>query len=516
LKPRAESWFESIFLSRIIKIRIKMSRKGNDNASLTKKDQICTKIIEYGIIGLIIFSPLPAASVYEWSILVIKLTLLVMVAAYLIMREKPDNNLLFSRTVKWPWYLFGGFFVFIFIQIIPLPNFLIEFFSPNSYQFRNLYSFDFSGVKFMSFSLMPSYTLQEGFELLSYFLLGFLILTTITKWKQIMRIFYILVIMGTFEAFYGMIELYNKNPRILFFKKIYALDSVTGTFVNRNHLSGYLEMIIPLAIGLIIARIDFFSYTGMKLRERLLRLFKWGLSTNLLITTGIIVMSLAIILSKSRSGVFLLIFTFILFFELTVIYFDRVKHQNRWIKNFLKMTFLVITFISLYIGIEATIERFAMDKLLHEGRFVYWSNVTSIIKDFPLLGTGLGTFASVYPVYEETPSPGHLSHAHNDFLEYFSELGVVGMALLLGGILFLAVNSFIIWRVRRHPQVKGLALGGIVAIVIILIHSITDFNLHIPANMLLFTVVLSLTAVIAFYKKDKKSEESRDRTEKAK
>ncbi|GAI30658.1 unnamed protein product, partial [marine sediment metagenome] len=172
---------------------------------------------------------------------------------------------------------------------------------------------------------------------------------------------------------------------------------------------------------------------------------------------------------------------------------------------FLKVSFLIIILISLYVGIDATIERFALDKLLHEGRLVYWSDVTSIVGDFPLFGTGLGTFASVYPAYEESRRPGHLSHAHNDFLEYLSELGVVGMILLFGGILFMVVSSFLIWRVRSHPQVKGLAMGGIVAIVVILIHSIADFNLHIPANMVLFTVVLSLTAVTAFYKRSERN-----------
>jgi hypothetical protein len=136
----------------------------------------------------------------------------------------------------------------------------------------------------MSLSLIPSHTLREGLELLSYFLLGFLIVKTITRRQQIMRIFYVLVSMGIFEAIYGMFELYNKNPRILFYKKIYGLDTVTGTFVNRNHLSGYLEMIIPLAIGLIIARIDLFSLAGLKWREKFLRFSEKGLSTNMMIT----------------------------------------------------------------------------------------------------------------------------------------------------------------------------------------------------------------------------------------
>lgn len=127
--------------------------------------------------------------------------------------------------------------------------------------------------------------------------------------------------------------------------------------------------------------------------------------------------------------------------------------------------------------------------------------MTSIIGDYPLLGTGLGTFASVYPAYERRSTAPHFSHAHSDYLEYLSELGVLGFVLLLGGILFMLVNSFLVWRERGHPEVKGLVLGGIVAIVNLLIHNIADFNLQIPANMVLLAVVLSLTMVTAFYKR---------------
>jgi len=195
------------------------------------------------------------------------------------------------------------------------------------------------------------------------------------------------------------------------------------------------------------------------------------------------------------------IFTFIIFFELTVLYFGRVKERQKWIKNFLKVSFVIITIVALNVGIGSVIERFALDDLLHEGRPIVWGKVVEIIGDYPLFGTGLGTFASIYPAYDESGKSVRYSHAHNDYLEYLSELGVVGLILLLGGLVFIVVSSFLIWRVRRHPEVKGLALGGIVAVVAILIHSITDFNLHIPANMVLFTVILALILVTAFYKR---------------
>lgn len=468
---------------------------------LSRRDRIYEKIIEYGILGVIVFSPLPAASVYEWSILVIQLGVLGMMAAYVLMRVKPQENELISLSLKWPRYLFSGLFVFVLFQVLPFPRFIIKLLSPSTYSFQALFSADSSGSPFMRLSLIPSYTFREGLELLTYFLLGFLIVKTVTTRQQIKKIVYVLVIMGFFQAFYGMYEMYNENPHLLFLKKVHYVDVVTGTFVNRNHLSGYLEMVIPVALGLIIARIGLFSLTGLKWRDKILRLSEKGLSTNLLLSAGIIVMAVAVIFSESRSGVFLLIFSFILFFELTVLYFRRAKERQKWIKNFLKVTFIIITLIALNIGIGSVIERFAMDDLLHEGRPFVWGKTVQIIGDYPLFGTGLGTFASIYPAYDESGKSVRYSHAHNDYLEYLSELGAGGMALLLGGLGSIIISSFLIWRVRRHPEVKGLALGGIVAVVVILIHSLTDFNLHIPANMVLFTVIVSLTFVTAFTKR---------------
>jgi O-antigen ligase len=482
--------------------KIREIRKSFTNNSYhASRDRICANVIDFGLLSLLIFTPLPAASVYEWSVLLIQMTVLVMMGAYLLMKEKPQNNEFLSLASKWPKVLFFGFSTFVLVQIFPLPKFLIKILSPSACNYLRLYTIDFEKMQFMSFSLIPSYTIERGLELLSYLLLGFLVLKTVTKRRQILRIFSVLIAVGVFEAFYGLFELYNKTPRILFYKKIYNLDSVTGTFVNRNHLSGYLEMIMPLAIGLIIARIDLFSSSSLTWRKKLLRFSEKGLSTNFLLFLGVVLMAIAIIYSKSRSGVFIMVFTFILFFGLTAIYFEIYKLRKERIKNFLMVAFLLTVFISLYVGIDAMLDRFSLDKLLHEGRPTYWAHTMRTFSDFPLFGTGLGTFGALYPNLEGEAGPFSIVHAHNDYLEYLSELGLIGFALLLGGIIFVAVISFLSWSSRKHPGVKGLALGGIVSIICILIHSITDFNLHIPANMVLFSVILPLTMVTAFYKR---------------
>jgi O-antigen ligase len=484
----------------MVKIGIRSKIYGN-NLHDSLRDRICADIIDYGLLGLLVFSPLPAASVNEWSILTIQLVVLVMMGAFILMKKRPQANESLSRAFRWPKRLFMGFFIFIFLQFLPLPKFLVRIFSPSAYGYQQLYAVDFSNIRFISFSIIPSYTLQKALELLAYFLLIFLVVRTVTKRNQILRIFTVVIAMGMFEAFYGLFELYNKSPWILFYRKIHNLDSVTGTFVNRNHLSGYLEMAIPLAIGLIIARIDLFSSKSLSWRQRLLRLSERGLATNLLLFGGVVLMAVAIIFSKSRSGVFVLVFSFVLFFGLTALYFGVSVYRKKWIRNFLSMAFLAIVFISLYVGVNSTLDRFSLDKLLNERRPTYWANTLRTFSDYPLLGTGLGTFGALAPNLEGESGPLAIVHAHNDYLEYLSELGIIGFLFLVAGITFMVVVSFLVWRTRSHPEIKGLALGGFVSIAGIMIHSVTDFNLHIPANMLLFSVVLPLTMVTAFYRR---------------
>ena len=108
-----------------MKFEIDSSEKGNnEKATLSKKDKVCRKIIEGGILGLIVFSPLPAASVYGWSILVIQLVVFVMLLSYIFMTDKPKANDSLIQSLKWPSYLFAGLFAVIFLQMVPFPKFL--------------------------------------------------------------------------------------------------------------------------------------------------------------------------------------------------------------------------------------------------------------------------------------------------------------------------------------------------------------------------------------------------------
>lgn len=460
------------------------------------------ELVEAGLLALLVWAPLPAASVPAWSVLVIQWTALLLAGAHILKREKPAINAQLDARARRLRWLFGGSLAFFALQLVPLPYALLRVLSPATARFQSAYNPGFTSGGFYPLSLAPGATVREGLELSAYILIGVLIVRTVTHGAQIRRLIVALTAAGVFQALYGFVQLSARNPRLLFYAKEYNLGSVTGTFVNRNHFSGFLEMILPLTVGLLIARVEFFALGGKGLRDKLVQMSGRGLAQNLLLTLAVVVMALGIVFSQSRSGIFVLVFSFLLILELIVFHFSRVGSWRRWARNFVRATFLAITALALIMGVGGTVQRFALDNLLQEGRPLYWSNIVGMAEQFPLFGTGLGSFESVYPAFERLGGPELLLvHAHNDYLEYFSELGAVGFALLFGGILTAIVFAAAAWRTRRDPQAKGIALGGLVSLAGILLHSLTDFNLHIPANMLLFSTVLGLTLVAAFHRK---------------
>jgi len=460
------------------------------------------KPLEFALLALLLWSPLPAASVEEWSIFVIELAAAVMAAAYIFLEPKPCLNAHLPPVLKRLRPAVIALFGFLAFQVVPLPAAIVKVLSPGSYGFRKLYAPEFPRMKFMTLSLVPAATIGTGLFLAALFILGFLVLRTVVRGRQIRTILAVLVGSGAFQALYGLFELTRDDPRILFYRKAFSPDSVTGTFVNRNHFSGYLEMIVPLALGLAIARMNMMTFGIKGFREKLLLWTSKGILVNVLIVAAAVVMSLAVVLSNSRSGLVVLAFTAFLFLGFSVAAFSRSGFRDAWVGKTVRAAFLGVAVLAVTVGVGSTIRRFALDDLLHEDRPQYWSNTVEIIRDFPLFGTGLGTFASAYGAYEKTSSTElALVHAHNDYLEYVAELGIAGAALLIGIVLYLAVSAYLAWRQRRNAQARALALGGIVSLAGMGLHAVTDFNLHIPANMVLFSVVLCLTLVMAYYRK---------------
>ena len=80
---------------------------------------------------------------------------------------------------------------------------------------------------------------------------------------------------------------------------------------------------------------------------------------------------------------------------------------------------------------------------------------------------------------------------HNDYLHFISEAGLPLIAIIVWMMIALYRKGF--KKLKNLSRlVRGITLGAMAGITAILVHSISDFNLHIPANALLFTVLAAL------------------------
>jgi O-antigen ligase len=124
-------------------------------------------------------------------------------------------------------------------------------------------------------------------------------------------------------------------------------------------------------------------------------------------------------------------------------------------------------------------------------RWVIWENTIQIIKDFPLLGSGLGTFAQIFPMYRSFYFRGLVTHAENDFLQLASEVGLVGFCLLAMLFLFLFLKGRRRIRSETSPQ-RHIGRGALTGILALMFYSLVEKNLQVPVNALLYTFLWGL------------------------
>jgi O-antigen ligase len=152
-----------------------------------------------------------------------------------------------------------------------------------------------------------------------------------------------------------------------------------------------------------------------------------------------------------------------------------------------------IFIIGAWFGVEKTVQRIeqttSQDVQERVDPAIYAINM---LRDYPVFGTGGGTFYNAYPQYRGADILPYYDHVHNDYMQLATETGIVGLALL-GAIVLLSFFAGVLALSRRHdPLARGVAFGVVMGVSAIAIHSTVDFNLQIPANAFIFSVLLAL------------------------
>jgi hypothetical protein len=161
---------------------------------------------------------------------------------------------------------------------------------------------------------------------------------------------------------------------------------------------------------------------------------------------------------------------------------------------------------AVWIGIGPVIRRFSEVDISAESRRTFYKNTLEMVSDFPWSGTGKGTYVNAYAMYEKVDDRLRLSFAHNDYLEYAAENGIIGGGALILAGLGLLIWLVAMWRRRRLSFAKGIGLGAVLGVTAILLHGLTDFNLQITANAVYFTALAMLGVAVLSKNGNKKGD----------
>jgi O-antigen ligase len=442
---------------------------------------VITHIFIFVIVGTI---PMIFAAVQPW---VWSLYSLSMIAAFLIFLWQDRIRISLVPRISANLTLVLFFSVTLFL-CLPLPDFIISYLNPTRFQTlttaRVLLD---SPLAWQTLSYAPMVALAWWVFLISLYIFFVTVRSLCADAGILKRVVYVMLGVALMESIYGLIQALVPTLGVLWIDYVKAyMGDARGTFINRNHFAGFIEMVWPLALGFTLAQGGWGQgYTLKKI------LASERLNRQALLALGIVVLLLALLFSRSRAGIAGALIGFLTFILLTR---SERRGMSRYTWLMLAGIAGMLIIYSMAIGIGPITERFLS---LSDGdsRLDFWRDSLPIIKDHPL-GIGLRNYDNVIPVYNVSMlADKRLEYAHNDYLQLLIEAGWIGfIAVLTGFLIFMGKSAYRIKHMNPHrnPMRYFLAIGAFSGLVSLAFHSLFDFNLQIPANCVYFVTLMAI------------------------
>ena len=368
---------------------------------------------------------------------------------------------------------FAGYCVF---TLLPLPLEFVRLLSPVRAELQDALEPVLGPIPRAPLSAVPAETLRFTITVLAYIVVFLLVRELAGRWRERPWIVVIpFLAVALLQAALGLVQYHAAGVAVS-----------TGTYVNRNHFSGLVEMALPFAVMLGVAAVR---------RERVVSRSRSPAAPAIEACIWLAlatVLLLAILDSMSRMGFVAALASF--FVMGAVALGGRWRGARRWMPVGAVGCLVVAGFV--FLPTDRLIERFAhiagTEEITGDTRFQIWENTKALVADYPVVGCGLGGYASVFHGYQEVAPMSLVDFAHNDYLQLLAELGLLGFPILL----LLAVRTFgRAFAAADLPagddsRYVGIACVG--SLTAIALHSVVDFNLYIPANAMLFVWVAGL------------------------
>lgn len=306
--------------------------------------------------------------------------------------------------------------------------------------------------------------------------------------QERLTVIWILLAFAACHAAVGAVQFKGKENYMLLpwiYRPDYAYRA-SGFYICPNHLAGLLELLGLLALGMCC----------------------WGRGRPWVrIVAGYAVLMClgGLALTGSRGGYLSTTFALLAFGVLSLWVVRKLRRDYFW-----GMFMLILLAAAGIIG--GTIQIMSRSDVLRERlgqvydptnmRLHMWRAAVQQFHLSPAIGTGSGTYLYYGRKFRDQSVQADPQHVHDDYLELLAEYGVTGGVLMTA---FLGIHLFSACRgLRRVVEEKlkpawrtssnelALLVGGLAGIAALLAHSVTDFNLHIPANTLVVAFILGI------------------------
>lgn len=397
-----------------------------------------------GVFGLLLFGPLAFGAVEPWSISILQTGAGLLFALWAARQVAAGELEIEASPLFFPMLLFAGV---ILLQLA---------------SGRTAY-------RAQTFSIALLYC--------AYGLLCFLAVQCLRRTSQVKVLAWMFSGYGLTIAVFALMQGLVSNGKLYWLRTPQSDGWIYGPYVNHNHYAGLMEMLMPVPLVVSFAG-------GIRSPRKALAVLAAAF------------MASTIFLSGSRGG--MMAFAA----QMALLAAFLLKRWKNWTTTFVLVCFLGSGLVLLaWLGGGELAERMAS---IHSGTQAELSGGTRLtidrdaLKMFvqkPWLGWGLGVFPEIYPRFSSLSTNLQVGAAHNDYLQLLVETGTVGFAAVIWFLV--TVFRSAVKKLKHWPPGTNTAmtLAAILGITGILVHSLVDFNLQIPANAALFFVLCALASM---------------------
>jgi O-antigen ligase/tetratricopeptide (TPR) repeat protein len=395
---------------------------------------------------------------------------------------------------SWTYIPIAVFLLLCALQMVPLPAGIVNILSPATLKLRTDLMHDIPDSAERLRSLPLTFYLEQSIRqirlLFSVVVVFVVTLNSFRRLDQIKQLVLVIACVGGFIALIALLQDLTHTDKILWMDKpaddpFYIAHA--GPFRNHSHFSQYMNLCLGAALAIALLNYKQTvrgAYSAMK--DRLAAIEYQMLFGAMAI---ILLCALAIIFSTSRSGMAALAGSGML-----AIVMIAYKQRLGVVRTTAAILALLILGTALVLASPSVRESFA-ELSGHSYSVRERSQIISALpaqwKQYPLVGTGLGAFEVVFPMFDVSRQERMATHAEDEYAQLMTETGAVGLLMALVFICMVAASYTKVLR-KGSSDAAAIAIGLGYGVLAVLIQSAFDFGQHLMANAMLMAVICAL------------------------